>query len=178
MPLLSIVIPTRNRARYLDRAVASLLVSIESDPSNVETVFFGTHSTDNTHEACVQRLSRHARTRYRRHAEEASSAEESTSFARRSQAEARGNEFFRFSEMAKFSPSAPVRASHVHSEARISGAGYSGVGSAKPNNIRAAQRPLLRALVAPRALPVHELSIRSVHGCRGADCDHDPVLPG
>lgn len=94
MSVLSIVIPTRNRARYLERAIASLLVALEPVRSEVEIAVFDNHSTDDTPEVCTQILREHACVRYQRHAAEACSAEQSTYFALRALAEAGTSEFF------------------------------------------------------------------------------------
>jgi glycosyltransferase involved in cell wall biosynthesis len=48
LPLLSVVIPTKNRARYIERAIKSVLAEIETDYANTEFWVVDGGSTDGT----------------------------------------------------------------------------------------------------------------------------------
>ena len=94
MTTLTIVIPTRNRADFLKRAVGSLVESASRVPDDIEILVCDNQSTDATPELCAQLMASHPQVRYARHAHAAASAEQSAYLGLRTLMQQGRSEYF------------------------------------------------------------------------------------
>ena len=94
MTTLTIVIPTRNRADLLQRAVGSLVESASRVPDDIEILVCDNQSTDATAERCADLAAMHPQLRYARHEQAATSAEQSAYMSLRTLMRQGRSEFF------------------------------------------------------------------------------------
>lgn len=94
MTTLTIVIPTRNRADLLKRAVESLVDSASRVADDIEILVCDNQSTDATPELCAQLMASHPQVRYARHAQAATSAEQSAYMGLRTLMQQGRSEYF------------------------------------------------------------------------------------